>query len=320
MRLKSIKILLALFIISACMNLQADDSRTIKKDYPVSKLSDRVYVIYGPVSEPTKANQGFRNNIVFVITKTGVVVLDPGTSVYVGNMVLKKIKTITSKPVIAVFNSHIHGDHWLGNQAFKIANPKVNIYAHGNMIKQAKEGEGDRWVKLFNDATDNAVIGTRPEIPNKAVKNGDVIKIGELSFRIHHTGPAHTDGDIMVEIVEEKTILTGDVVRVGLVGISNKDFKGNIEAINRALKTKSKLFIPGHGKAGSKRIAKDYLNFMSTLRKTVAKHYESGLSDFEIKPKVVKALAKYKSWSQFKENIGRLVSLVYLEVEAEAFQ
>ena len=319
MKFSNFSILLVLFIFNVMMHVQAADSRTIKKNYPISKLSDRIYVIYGPVGPPTKENQGFRNNAIIVITKSGIVVMDPGTSVYVGNMILKKIKTITNKPVVAVFNSHIHGDHWLGNQAFKQANPKVNIYSHSKMIKLANEGEGQRWVKLFNAATDNAVVGTKPVIPNKTVKDGDVIKVGELSFRIHHTGSAHTDNDIMIEVLEEKAILTGDIIRVGLVGIANASFKGNIKAIDRALKTKAKLFIPGHGNANDNRIAKDYRNFMNTLRNTVAKYYESGLSDFEIKPKVVKALTKYKNWAQFKENIGRLVSLTYLEIEAESF-
>jgi len=30
-------------------------------------------------------------------------------------------------------------------------------------------------------------------------------------------------------------------------------------------------------------------------------------------------LAKYKDWSGFDENIGRLINLAYLEVEAESF-
>ena len=62
----------------------------------------------------------------------------------------------------------------------------------------------------------------------------------------------------MVEVVEEKVLATGDVVRVGLVGISNASFKGNVTAIDRALKTKVKIFIPGHGRAGDQRIAKNY--------------------------------------------------------------
>lgn len=297
-----------------------DDSRKIRADYPVTKLTDRVYVIYGPLDEPNKANQGYRNNIVFVVTKAGVVVMDVGTSVYAGNMALEKIRSVTDKPVVAVFNSHIHGDHWLGNQAFKEANPKVNIYAHANMIQQAKEGEGERWVGVFNAATDNAVVGTRPVIPNIAVKDGDIITIGEVDFRVHDTGPGHSDSDIMIEVLQEKALFAGDNVRANTVAITVTSFKGNLLAIDRILKTDSRIFIPGHGKAGDKTVALKYRKFIDTLRGTVAKHYESGMPDYEMKPIVVNELAEYKHWVRFEEHIGRLVSLAYLEVQDEAFQ
>lgn len=297
-----------------------DDSRKIRADYPVTKLTDRVYVIYGPLDEPNKANQGYRNNIVFVVTKAGVVVMDVGTSVYAGNMALEKIRSVTDKPVVAVFNSHIHGDHWLGNQAFKEANPKVNIYAHANMIQQAKEGEGERWVGVFNAATDNAVVGTRPVIPNIAVKDGDIITIGEVDFRVHDTGPGHSDSDIMIEVLQEKALFAGDNVRANTVAITVTSFKGNLLAIDRILKTDSRIFIPGHGKAGDKTVALKYRKFIDTLRGTVAKHYESGMPDYEMKPIVVNELAEYKHWVRFEEHIGRLVSLAYLEVQDKAFQ
>ncbi len=313
-------LLLAVAILFTSLASVADDSRAIRADYPATKITDRIYVIYGPISEPTKANQGFRNNVIFVITKDGVVVVDPGTSVYVGNMVLQKIKGITDKPVVAVFNSHVHGDHWLGNQAFKIANPKVKIYGHARMIQQANEGEGDRWLRLFNAATDNAVTGTQPVIPDVAVKDGRVIRIGELDFRIHETGPAHSDGDIMIEIPQEKVLMTGDIVRVGMVGIATTSFKGNIATIDRALQVKARIYIPGHGTAGNAKIVHTYREFIGTIRDTVAKHYDSGMADYQIKPMVVKALSDYKKWYRFNEHIGRLVSLAYLEVQDEAFQ
>lgn len=297
----------------------AGNSRAIRADYPLTRLSDRVYVLYGPLSEPNKENQGFRNNVVVVLTTAGVVVMDVGTSVYAGNMVLKKIRGISDKPVVAVFNSHVHGDHWLGNQAFKEANPKVNIYAHARMIDQARAGEGTRWIERFNAATDNAVVGTRPVIPNIAVRDGQVITVGDVRFRVHHTGIAHSDGDIMIEIPQEKMLFTGDVVRAGTVSISSGSFKGNIVAIDRLLGTKAKTFIPGHGMAGGREIVQAYRRFIDTLRSVVARHYESGLPDYQIKPYVVKALAEFHDWARFDEHIGRLVSLAYLEVQDEAF-
>ena len=34
-----------------------DDSRKIRTDYPVTRLTDRVYVIYGRLDQPSKANR-----------------------------------------------------------------------------------------------------------------------------------------------------------------------------------------------------------------------------------------------------------------------
>lgn len=67
-----------------------DPSRQITTDYPIRKLSDSVYVIHGPTTLPDRKNQGFMNNPGFIVTSKGVVVIDPGSSVYTGNMINKK--------------------------------------------------------------------------------------------------------------------------------------------------------------------------------------------------------------------------------------
>jgi len=317
---KLLKSIFIVFAILANSAVTAEDSRAIRIDYPATRLAENVYVIYGPVGEPTRTNQGFRNNVVFVVTDTGVVVMDPGTSVYVGQMVLRKIRDVTDKPVVAVFNSHIHGDHWLGNQAFKDANPKVRIYAHANMIKMAKNGEGEHWLKMFNGATDNAVVGTRVVAPDTPVSDGQVITIGGTQFRVLEAGRSHTDGDIMIEMPQKKVLFTGDIVRVGLIGINDLSYKGYLAAIERILRTKSAIYIPGHGKAGDKKIVLTYRNFINTLRSTVAKHYDEGLTDYQVKPYVANALQEYRNWARFEENLGRLVSLTYLEIQEESFK
>ena len=58
----------------------ADQSRDIRTNYPVTSLSERIHVIYGPRGAPSKENQAFINNVSFVITNKGVVVIDTGSS------------------------------------------------------------------------------------------------------------------------------------------------------------------------------------------------------------------------------------------------
>ena len=82
------------------------------------QVSPRVWVVPAADGFPTPANQGMMSNVTFVVTSAGVVILDSGSSLQIGQMVIRMIRRITPLPVVAVFNSHHHGDHWLGNHAF----------------------------------------------------------------------------------------------------------------------------------------------------------------------------------------------------------
>lgn len=312
----------AILALAAGLTAQAVESppsRAIRTDYPLDRLTPNVYVIHGPTADPTPENQAFRNNPGIVLTEEGVVVIDPGSSVHVGEMVVRKVKTLTSKPIVAVFNTHAHGDHWLGNEGIKLAYPRAVIYAHPKMIGMAVEDEGRMWIKAFNELSAGAAEGTTPVGPDKAVNGGDVITIGGTRFRILHAGPAHSDRDIMIEVLNEKVLFFGDIVRDGLFSPFQASFKGNIAAIDSGLKTGAKVFVPGHGRSGDATVARNYRLFLVTLREQVRRHYRNGLSDFEMKPRIAEALSAYRNWSSLDESLGRLVSAAYQEIEAEEF-
>jgi len=301
-------------------NLARDNSLTIKADYPVTEVAENVYVIWGPVAIPNKANQGFRSNPAFVLTSRGVVVIDPGISVYVGEMVLAKIRTVTDYPVVAVFNTHIHGDHWLANDAIKTTFPEAVIYAHPRMKARAEVGSGVTQLKRFNDLTEGALTGTRIVIPDAAVDRGDVLGFGDTEFRIHHPDKAHTDNDLMIEIVGKKVLFLGDVVRGGAVGaMTDGNFKGNIAAIDQALGTGADYFVPGHGPGGDRAVPQAYQAYLNKLYAAVQSLYEEDLTDFEMKPLVTKSLGAYRDWFGFEVFLGPHISQAYLEVENEAF-
>jgi glyoxylase-like metal-dependent hydrolase (beta-lactamase superfamily II) len=320
MHTKSGIILVFGLIGGALLPVAADDSRLeIRKNYPLERVSQRVYVIRGPNEMPTPENQGFRNNPGIVVTDGGVVIVDPGSSVHTGNYVLKKVRELTASRVVAVFNTHSHGDHWLGNQAIKEAFPNAVIYAHPRAKELAAQGEGERWIRAIDERAGGALEGTYPVAPDRTVNNGETITIGGTHFRIHHGGPAHTDNDIMIEVAEEKVLFFGDVVRSRNVGEFMTSFKGNIAAIDLGLKTGATRFVPGHGPGFDRQGVQAYRDLLATIRAKVAALYETGMESFEMKPRVVAALDGYKTWSGFDDHIGRLINTAYLEVEKEAF-
>lgn len=291
----------------------------IEKDYPVTKITDRVYVIHGPNEQPNQDNQGFMNNPGFVLTKTGVVVIDPGSSLQIGEMVLKKIAAVTPRPVIAVFNTHVHGDHWLGNDAIRRAYPKAVIYAHPKMIAQTAEA-GPRWVKLLNRLTDNAIRGTQPVSPNLGIEHEETLSLDGQKFTAYHTGTAHTDGDLMIEIAGEKVIFLGDnVINRSLRRMDEGSFPGNVRACEAVLKSGATHFVPGHGQTGGRDLVIAYRDFLKDLYRSVKRHQSRGLSDFEMKDRVIAELKPYRDWPNFDTEIGRLISLAFLEAEREAF-
>jgi glyoxylase-like metal-dependent hydrolase (beta-lactamase superfamily II) len=305
-------------LLGAAVAAQAAD-RPIRTDYPLTRLTPNVYVIHGPTEDPTPANQAFRNNPGIVLTSEGVVVIDPGGSVHVGAMVVNKARTLTSRPIVAVFNTHAHGDHWLGNEGVKLAYPRAVIYAHPKMKAMAIQDEGRMWIKVFNERSNNAVEGTTPVGPDRTVSDGEIVTIGRTRFRILHPGPAHSDHDLMIELPDEKVLFFGDIVRDGLLGPFMASYKGNIVAIDRGLKTGATVFVPGHGRSGDAAVAMKYRHFLETMREQVRTHFRNGLSDFEMKPKISAALAEYRNWSSLDESLGPLVSTAYLEIEAEEF-
>jgi len=290
-------------------------------DYPAKKIAPQTWVIHGPAGMPSPQNKGFMNNPVFTVTSAGVVVIDPGSSLYIGQMVLRQIRKVTQKPVTHVLSTHVHGDHWLGNQAFSDAFPGAQLMAHPQMIIQAKAGADKQWLKLMSNLTRGATDGTQAVIPDKAVDEAFSFKTGGITFRILAPKRAHSGTDIMIHIVEDQVLVLGDnVTHKRIARMDDATFRGNINSCDVAIKLGARVYVPGHGPTGNVQIVKKFRTYLSTIYETVRLLVDEGLSDFEMKPKVVAKLKAYQNWNGFKDQIGKHVSLAMLEAEKAAFE
>lgn len=290
-------------------------------DYPAEEVAPGVRVIHGPVGYPTPENLGFMNNPAFIVGETGVVVVDPGSSVQTGEMVLRQIAKITDKPVLAVINTHVHGDHWLGNQAIRAALPKVPIYGHPKMISLIQAGAGNEWIQRMLTATDGATRGTEVVPPNYPMEDGDEIQIDGNTYRFHYYGQVHSHTDLMIDLVEKGVLFLGDNANNGrIVRMDDGSFSNSVRALGTIKEvSKAQVLVPGHGRTGGWEIVDAYRDYLSGVRDGVAALYEEGVSDFDMKPRISEQLARFKDWVGFEDEIGKHISLAYLEVESEAF-
>lgn len=322
--LRAVAIAVAAF---AAWPAAAHDVQVAAKDVrkmPLVQVAPSIYVIHGMQALPSNDNRGFINNPGFVITPKGVVVIDPGSNTEVGDILLDHVRKTTDKPVVAVLNTHVHGDHWLGNHAVARAYPGVPIYAHEKAVQRLRDGEDKEWMELFMRMAPDAMKTTEIVRPEEGLKGGEALDLGGTTFNIvYPVEKAHSTTDIFIEVPDQKTIFLGDIVmnrRTLGNRVHEASFSGIENATRMALARPGlKVFIPGHGNSGSREMVENALNFITTLRASVKKYYDEGLADFEMRDKVLADLAAYKDWHGFDE-LGRAISFVFLEVEAEDFQ
>ncbi len=297
-------------------------ANTAVSDFPYAfeKVAENTWVIHGPREVPNPENKGFMNNPGLVKTSAGLVIIDPGSTVHVGRHVLTEIKKINEQDIVAIFNTHIHGDHWLANQAIKAAYPDVKIYGHPEMLVEIENGEGKNWVDIMSKLTEGASDGTTVVAPEHIADNSDVFKIGDTQFKIHHYGIAHTKTDIMIEVVEESVIFLGDnVLAKRLPRMSDGTFQGNISTINTILDSKIKTYVPGHGPTGDSSMVKDYLNYITQVYKAAQQTFEDDLDSSDVIATTKQTTAAYKDWSGYEEQLGAHGAQAYSEVEEAEF-
>ncbi|WP_126456202.1 MBL fold metallo-hydrolase [Sulfuriflexus mobilis] len=282
----------------------------------LQQINRQAYVLVGDMDRQTVENQGFNSNITFFITRSSVVVVDPGSSARIGRMAINEIKKITNKPVTHVINSHFHPDHWLGNQAFSELMPPPKIIAHPNMKVMANK-TSESAIKRLNNLTKGAHADTRAVLPNTLVNGGEELNIGGLTFKLIHPRHAHTTGDLMVYVPELKTIVTGDVFFYKRTpGLQHASTKGNAQALDKLIELDIDHVIPGHGPITNKHGLNYMRNYLSLLYKEVKKYYDLGLTDRDMMEKI--NVGMYRDMSGFENRFPVNVNAMYQQVVQEA--
>lgn len=293
-------------------------------DQPLERLSARVAMVFAADGFPTPENRGMMANVVFVITSAGVVVLDSGASVQIGEMAIRRLRTLTDRPVVAIVNSHYHGDHFLGNDAFVQAfGATLPIHAHPRAREQIEGVAGSAWRSLMERWTNGATMGTKVVPPNRSAGHGDVLRFGDTTLRIHHHGVAHTDADLCVEVLEDRVVYVGDVAMNGrIANMDDGSYAGTLKAFDALERdVPGALWVPGHGRA-SRALLVEQRELFAGIYENALAAVKAGEDEAQARrrvladPRVAKHAGRTQGWDG---NIGKYISIAYLEAEKEAF-
>jgi glyoxylase-like metal-dependent hydrolase (beta-lactamase superfamily II) len=272
-------------------------------DLEIVPLKPDVYLLRRP--EPLR--QPVEGNVLVIVNDRDVVVFDGGGTPLAGENAIRLIRTLTDKPVSHLVNSHWHGDHNLGNQAYRAAWPGITIVAHprtreamlGPPMKYVKEFEKDigptvaEWTALkakgelserrsalLDDLNllleDSKRIVLTP--PDLTVADELVLHRGEREIHIRHLGRGNTEGDLVLWLPQERIVATGDLV-VHPIPYGFGSFPGEwVDTLGDIAALDFELLVPGHGEVQRDRGYVELLRSMLTaLRGQAADAVAKGL-------------------------------------------
>jgi glyoxylase-like metal-dependent hydrolase (beta-lactamase superfamily II) len=258
------------------------------------QVSPSSWYVEGVSALGSTANQNFISNAAFVVTPTGVVVIDALGSPELARRLVAQIAQITPKPITHVIVTHYHADHIYGLQTFKALGARV--IAHRSALQYLNsETARLRLVASRQELAPWVDENTRLVEADEWLDKSQVLTVGGVRFEITPVGPAHTPEDLVVYLPSEKVLFAGDLVfrsRVPYVG--QADSRHWITALDSLLKFDTTVIVPGHGALSSEarkdmQLTRDYLIYLRTTMGQAAKNLEP----FE-------EAYKATDWSQFE--------------------
>ena len=204
-----------LSILSACVASSLWASEDIADQYPQSELYSKpveviphVFSAIGATAPPTYENSGHNNNLSFVVTGDGVVVINGGASVRLAQALHDEIRAVTDQPVKLVINENGQGHAMLGNSYWAALG--VDILAHEDAIHEIEEN-GEFILQGMQRYNRDKADGTTVAVPNISFSDRYDYTLGDVTFEILHLGPAHGPGDTQVWIPQWSMMIAGDI-------------------------------------------------------------------------------------------------------------
>ncbi|SLN21273.1 Beta-lactamase precursor [Roseovarius gaetbuli] len=278
-----------LLLALALVTTPALASENIADKYPGSLLYDEpvevipgVWSAIGATAPPSYENSGHNNNLSFIVTGDGVVVINGSAAYALAKALHDEIKRITDQPVKLVFNENGQGHATLGNSYW--AEQGVPIVAHVDAAHEVEKNGGPNLQAMKGYNRDKAE-GTTVQVPTETFSDEYIVEMGDFRIEARHLGPAHSPGDIVVWLPEQSLVISGDmafhermlpIFADTITADWLETWDNEFEALNAT------YVIPGHGHptnvAQVRRYTKGYLEH---LRAQIRAHIDEGgdLSD-----------------------------------------
>jgi cyclase len=186
------------------------------------------------------------NNAGVVTGDDGCIVIDTCATERRTRQFLGAVREATcDAPIRMAVNTHQHGDHSYGNSLLPESTVIIGHEAmrEGLLVDPIIDGCPPVWTPVPDWG------GVTRRVPTITLRSELTLFVGERRVELRHLGsPAHTTGDIVAWLPEERVLFSGDLIFHGLTPLV---FMGSLEGALRSLDWMAAFepahVVPGHG-------------------------------------------------------------------------
>ncbi|MEO5922692.1 MAG: MBL fold metallo-hydrolase [Bryobacteraceae bacterium] len=209
--------------------------------------------------------------IVFVTGETGVLAIDTGLGPSNGKVVADAARRLAPGKKLFLTTTHFHPEHAAGDGGF----PTDTVILRAAAQQRELETGGAAILAQFKRS---AEFGPYLEGVDK-VRSADItfdeslrLDLGGVSVRLLYYGPAHTEGDEMIFVEQDRVLITGDVVQnkvVPAVAAGGGSFESWLRVLDRLELLQPTIVVPTHSRVGDGALIAQEKAFIVDMRTRV---------------------------------------------------
>ncbi len=215
-------------------------------------------------------------------------------------------------------NTHANGDHCYGNELVagaEIIGSEATAHEmeefpasafHHLMMTARGQGEGGAFIcELFKPFDFDGITLTKPT----RTFNGELdLRVGNKAVKLIEVGPAHTKGDTLVLLPEDRIVFTGDILfNEGTPIAWAGPVKNWIAACDRILDMDVDVVVPGHGNVADKTTVRTMRDYLQYVQDEAFKRFQAGMPAAEAAFDI--PLGSYADWSDAERIVVTVTNL-----------
>ena len=228
-------------------------------------------------------------NAVAVLGDGETLLVDPLVAPAYGRELKRLLAERGAGPVRWVVTTHHHTDHSVGASVFAADGAEVISHAiaagrmaveHPGLLAERRACAGV--AALFADAV--------PAEPTRRVTGPLELSVGGVRVVVRPCGPAHTAGDLRIELPGPGVIVTGDLVSHGYhPNLEDADLGGWERGLEELLAGPTgTTFVPGHGAPGGREIVEAQVAWFEAAAEEVRRAAAEGVTPDEAEERLRK--------------------------------